>query len=1013
MPAVSGFRLIVAEKPSVARDIARTLGIRGGAKGSIGTGGTRVTWCLGHLAELAEPGSYDADWRGWRLDVLPMMPEEFRLQPRKDSGADQWRIVRDLLRDKQLGEVVNACDAGREGELIFANVYQLAGCEAPVQRLWISSMTAAAITEGFSKLRPGARMADLEAAARCRSEADWLVGLNATRAMTLRMRTGGSSSLLSLGRVQTPTLALLDAREQAIDDFVPETFFQVKVRFGVPAGKWEATWTPPLPPGRKKQPANADRLASRAEAEAILARTRGLPGQVARVDRKDKRERPPLLYDLTTLQQQANKRMKLSAKNTLEVAQALYERHKVITYPRTDSRHLSSDQVPGLAPVLSSLRFGPYQQTAERVLADWPRAPGKRVVDDAEVSDHHAIIPTGVDPRTCGLSAPEKRVFDLVARRFLAVFCDDAVFATVFVDTHIGQDSFVARGRSLLEPGWRAIDPPKQAKKEVLLPPVDQGAQAEQLEAKLHEGQTKPPRRHTEASLLGAMERAGDDLDDAELKRAMKRNGLGTPATRAAIIETLLARGYVVRDDGALAPTPNGRALLAALPVPELRSPAMTGSWEARLVAMAEGGDDRDRFMADIRGFVSEAIEAIRTMEVDAVLRDAVCPPVPLDGEVLGTCPKCQGEVHQTQRGWRCAGCPLYIPGQVARRDVSKRMAKALLLHGETKAVAGWKSRAGKTFTAGLKLKDDGVGFHFPEPDALGECPACGKPVRPRGKIVTCDTGRECPFVVFEEMSGRKIPTSAVIELLADGRSGLLEGFVDRDDKPFDGVLLWRERRVVVQRTDKRSTAGPVGSCPRCGAPVSFEGKRFACAGEGCDLSIPGKVMGRTLDPEDAAALLADGRTPRLHGFRQKSGAVFKAAVVLDATGPVRVDFSKPDTAELETPPPGGPPFAFGARVDCPICVEAAEHRPGYVIRGRAAWGCSRWRQGCGLRIPFEPHGFALDDEQARRVLGKHRQTKILKLPIGIGGVDVRGRIVLTPGEDPGWQAIKVTRGKR
>ena len=1008
---MSDFRLIVAEKPSVGRDIARTLGVRGGPRGSIGTGATRVTWCLGHLAELAEPGAYDSEWRSWRLDSLPMLPDSFKLQPRKDSGADQWRVVRDLLRDKQLGEVVNACDAGREGELIFANVYRLAGCRAPVQRLWISSMTEAAIRQGFSQLRPGAGMADLEDAARCRSEADWLVGLNATRAMTLKMRAGTSSALLSLGRVQTPTLALLDEREQAIVDFVPETFFGVKVRFGVPQGEWEAAWTAPLPPGRKQHGPHPDRLKSRQEAEAILDRIAGQPGQVVRVQRKQKRERPPLLYDLTTLQREANRRLKLSAKRTLELAQALYERHKVLTYPRTDSRHLGNDQVPGLGAVLGSLRFGPYQQAAAGVLARWPRKLGKRVVDDAEVSDHHAIIPTGVDPRGADLSPLEKRIFDLVARRFLAVFHDDAVFATVLVDTHIGQDSFVARGRSQLEAGWRAIDPPKQTRKEVLLPPVDEGARAEQRDAQVHQGETKPPRRHTEATLLGAMERAGDELEDAELKRAMKRNGLGTPATRAAIIETLIGRGYVVREQGALVPTPSGRGLLAALPVPELRSPALTGAWEARLVAMAEGDEDRDRFMTDVRAFVQRTIGAIKAMQVDATLRDSLAPPVPMDGELLGACPRCQGEVRETPRGWRCTGCPLDIPSTIARRTVSKRMAKGLLLHGKTKAVSGWKSRKDKTFSAGLELRDDGtVGFHFPEPEALGACPACGEPVRPRGKIVTCDTGRECPFVVFEEMSGRQIPVDAVRALLADGRSGMLEGFVDRSDRPFDGVLLWRDRRVVVQRVDRRSLVGPAGLCPRCGGEVAFAGKRWSCAGQGCDLSIPDRVMGRALDPEDVANLLRDGRTPRLHGFRQKGGAVFKAAVVLDASGGVRVDFSKPDGAEQEAPPPGGPPFAFGRRVDCPRCVDAAEHHPGYLIRGRSAWGCSRWKQGCSLRIPFEPVGVPLDEDQAQRLLSKHRQTKILKLPIGIGGVDVRGRIVLTPAEEPCWKAVKTPR---
>ena len=896
---MSGFQLVVTEKPSVARDIARVLGIRGGrGNGAIGDGDLRITWCLGHLVELAEPAAYDKAWKAWRLDTLPMLPPSFKLRARKKT-KDQWGVVKGLLKHADCQEVVNACDAGREGELIFSNVYRLSGSRAPVQRLWISSMTDAAIRDGFARLRPGTELADLDAAARCRSEADWLVGLNATRAMTIRARSGRDSTLLSLGRVQTPTLAMLVEREEAIERFVPVTFWQVKVQLAVDAGAWEALYNRVLPDGKR-----ADRLTDWAEAEAVLDRIRGLDAVVGDVTRKRTREKPPLLYDLTTLQKEANRRFRYSAKRTLEIAQALYEKHKVLTYPRTDSRHLGTDQQPLMPDLLQSLRFGPYEQAADDVLSRWPVTPGKRVFDDGEVSDHHAIIPTGVDPRTCSLDRDDKRIYDLVARRTLAVFHPDAVFAVMTVDALIGSDLFAARGRSCLDPGWRAIDPPKSDRKkkdEVVLPPVDTGDAAQQRGSELKEGQTKPPKRFTEATLLGAMERAGESLDDAELKRAMKRNGLGTPATRASIIETLLSRGYVERNRRQLLPTAQGRALLSVLPVPALRSPGLTGSWEARLVAMSEGEESRDAFMEDIRRFTAEMVEAMKAAEVDAiggVLRTQAVE----EGKLLGECPLCGAEVRAGRVGWDCTACDFRLWGVVAKREVSERMARQLLVDGRTAVLKGFKSRKGKDFSAALKLDPEGkVVFDFPEPEVLGECPACHQPVSRRGKVYTCTSGRDCPFVVWGEMGRRAIPEDAVRALLADGRSGLLSGFKSKAGRSYDGVLEWNGERVRVARVDT------------------------------------------------------------------------------------------------------GPPPAFGHRVDCPVCVQGGDGDPGYVIAGKAAWGCSKWRDGCKLRVPFELEGEPIGEEDARRLFSAKRATRYMPRRMGPSKELFEVRVALNPEEDPCW----------
>ena len=896
-------KLIVTEKPSVARDIARVLGVKGRGQGAIGSGDVRVTWCIGHLVELAEPAVYDKEWKRWRMETLPMVPDRFRLRAIRKTH-DQWKVVRDLLRHSDLHEVVNACDAGREGELIFSNVYQLSGCKAPVRRLWISSMTDRAIRDGFARLRPGAELADLEAAARCRSEADWLVGLNATRAMTLRARTAGSSTLLSLGRVQTPTLAILVDREIAIERFVPHTFWQVKVRFRVEAGQWEALWTGVGEDGKRY-----DRLDDRARAEAILERIRGRDGTVDGVRSRRKRERPPLLYDLTTLQKEANRRFRFSAKRTLGIAQDLYERFKVLTYPRTDSRHIGSDQVPQLAGLVESLRFGPYAEAASGVLDRWPRDLGTRVVDDGEVSDHHAIIPTGADPRAAALDRDHKKVYDLVARRFLAVFFPDAVFGISEVDTVIGDDLFAARGRICLDPGWRVIDPPASDKKkdaEVELPRVQEGDAAAQAAADLHEGQTKPPRRFSEATLLTAMERAGESLEDAELKRAMKRNGLGTAATRASIIETLLSRSYIERSKRQLHPTPQGRALMEALPVEALRSPRLTGEWEARLVSMAEGRESRETFMTDIRRFATEAVEALRSARIEGVQQLAGSEV--LEGEVVGKCPLCSADVRGSRRGWRCTACEFGLFDTVASRKVSVRMARQLLAEGRTGPVKGFRSRAGKNFSAALKLDPEGkVVFDFPprgggsDSEELGTCPACKTPVRARGKVYTCDKGRECPFVVFVEMSGRELPAEAVREVLRDGRSAMLTGFRTKAGRSFDGFLEWNGKRVKVTRVDS------------------------------------------------------------------------------------------------------GPPPAFGRRVDCPVCKDRGDADPGYVVAGRAAWGCSHWKQGCPLRVPFEIEGVALPEEEARRLFSHHRATRYSRRPIGASGELYEARVALRTGEDAGW----------
>ncbi len=645
-------QLVIAEKPSVARDLARVLGVRAGGKHALEGEQFVITWCIGHLVELEEPAAYDPAWKAWRLDRLPMLPQQFRLRGSKHA-LPQLRAVEALLRDRSFTAVINACDAGREGELIFRYVYQHASSRLPIRRLWISSLTDEAIRKGFAALRPGQDYDRLGDAARSRSEADWLVGMNATRAITAKGREAGHDALYSIGRVQTPTLAMLVERERAIQAFVPRAYWEVAAALRTDDGA--------AVPARWRFE-RAARLGTAVLAEQIAARDQAEPAAVVeRVRSRTVREPPPQLFDLTSLQRTANRRYGFSAQRTLEIAQALYERHKLITYPRTDSRHLSADVAAELTPAFTALAAVPaYARFAQPLLDAPPRPdrPNPRVVDDAKVHDHHAIIPTGTRIVREALDRDLARVFDLIAIRFLGAFYPDAEIAvteawirtgpaagappTGTVDTELilgalppMPDRYLARGRVRLVAGWQevaGIGPEGTARPragETRAGGDDGGGGGDEREPTgmlpvLVEGQrltgtytpvskeTKPPLRYTEATLLGAMEGAGRAMDDDAMRAAMKDTGLGTPATRASIIETLLRRTYIERDQKWLVPTPTGIGLISAIPVPSLASPELTGGWEARLAAIARGEDTRAAFMGDIARYVAGIVDAIR-----------------------------------------------------------------------------------------------------------------------------------------------------------------------------------------------------------------------------------------------------------------------------------------------------------------------------------------------------------------------------------------------------------------
>ncbi len=707
--------LVIAEKPSVGRDLARVLeGPFEKHEGWLEGPHDVITWAVGHLVQLAEPDEYDERFKKWRMADLPIVPEHFKLVVRDERSKKQMGVVQRLLKRDDVDSVVNACDAGREGELIFAYLYEKAGARKPVQRLWLQSMTTAAIREAFGHLRPGAELGRLQEAARSRSEADWIVGMNATRAATIRLRSSFDGAV-SLGRVQTPTLAIIAAREEEIRAFTPEPYWLVDATFEasgdrVYAGRFHAGAKP--------------RIASAPEAAAIVEAVRGRTGEISKLEKTERSERAPLLYDLTSLQRDANTRFGFSARRTLGAAQRLYEEHKAITYPRTNSRFITRDLVAEIKPTARRAGEQPeYAKAADYVLG-LDVLPLARVVDDAKVTDHHAILPTptSVDPAKWR-SEDDRRVYDLVTRRFLAVFHPDAVFENTRVETTVEGHVFRTRGKVLLVPGWRGvygetIDAERgddDEGSEQQLPRLERGEAADVKQVESLEKETKPPRRYTDASLLGAMETAGKLVDDDELREAMKDSGIGTPATRAAIIERLIDVGYLERDGRALVATEKGRNVIRLLGEHQLTSPSLTGDWEHRLAKIEEGGDSRRAFMSDIVKFTEKTVH-----DFDERLKGVRIPRAN-----LGPCPVCGHDIVENRKGFSCwsredPGCGFVIWKGKAGKQLNAAAARELIEHGRSeKQVTGFKGRSGRSFRARLALEQGSDGkwrVEFDEP---------------------------------------------------------------------------------------------------------------------------------------------------------------------------------------------------------------------------------------------------------------------------------------------------------
>ncbi len=717
----------------MGRAIAAALGIQGSGRSFIQGKDTLITWCVGHLVEALAPEGYDPGLKAWRLETVPFFPEPFRYAP-IESSRDQYEVVARLLKRDDVTEVVNATDAGREGELIFDLVYRLAECSKPVLRFWTSSLTDDAIREAYAAMKPGEAYTGLRDAARCRQEADWLVGINCTRTQTLVMRRSGGEGVYSVGRVQTPTLALLVNRELEITHFTPKDFWTLWGVFAAPEGTYKGKWF------QKVDGRDQDRFEKEEEARALAERLARKPGKVVSAASKTEKKRPELLYDLTTLQKEANKRFGFTAEHTLEVAQELYE-SKLISYPRTNSRYLTeadAQKAPGWIKSIGAGQLEPLKPFVARLRERWPVKLDKRFVNDKEVEDHSALVPTENPARS--LSGDKLKIYELIARRFLAAYFPERIEAKTTLITQVEDQTFKTTGTVVKELGWSEVDPPhSRPKKEAKakdgegeepeededsgsLPAVKKGQTVETKELYPKAGKTSPPKRMSEADLLGAMQGAGRELEDDELKGAMKDCGLGTPATRANIIETLLKRAYVERRRNILQPTAKGIELIQGLQAETLTSPQLTGEWEAEMERIRRGEAQRGAFMERIRGFVAELVTQIKAKAPASSRR--------IFGPVVGTCPRCGSNLHQ--RDWegrhyvKCA----------AQKDPECRVSYDTDLEGkplETCRFCQGPVRATRNGSKICALCDRWQEERQPAataPPPTQPCPACGQEAR-------------------------------------------------------------------------------------------------------------------------------------------------------------------------------------------------------------------------------------------------------------------------------------------
>ena len=929
--------LIIAEKPSVAADLARALGKIPKQGDHFENDQYVISSAVGHLVGLQMPEDIDKKKYGfWRLETLPIIPEQFELMPIPESKT-RFDQLKKLLARKDVTSVINACDAGREGELIFTYIYQLTKCKKPFQRLWMSSMTNDGINEAFKHLRSAEQMQGLADAARCRSESDWLIGINGTRALTKRMFGSRAGNVASVGRVQTPTLAIVYNRELEIRNFKPRDYWRITASFAVAKGTYEGTYQRPDFKKNDDEHDRVDRLWVKKSAEVVLAACQSQPQAAVTEEKKGSTQIAPKLYDLTTLQREANGRYGFPAKRTLQIAQALYERHKMITYPRTDSRALPEDYMPLVRETLGNLH-GELKGHARRVLESGWVQPNKRIFNNAQVSDHFAIIPTQHEAKH--LDEAEAKLFDMIARRFVATFHPVAEFDITTRLSVVADHTFKTEGKVLTAPGWLAVygkttidDDSPDSKALPAMSPEDK-SKAKTVDPVLHAEATRPPPRYTEATLLSAMEGAGKLVEDEDHAEAMKERGLGTPATRADTIEGLVNQKYMDRSQRELVPTTKAEQLmqfLTAVKATDITSPTMTGEWEFHLREMEHGKFSREKFMAEIVKETKGIVERVKGFEEDDSVARVTAIISPTDGKPL----------RETLRGYKSADGELMVYKIIGGRRMEEAEVKELIDKRQVGPLDGFISNKTRNrFSAVLKLvlveetkkevtvKKWKTEFDFGDKADIATLTAFW--TDPATKAELCENGgsyilreREGEgwkqtFRVGRIMCQKAIPPEQAIKMVAEGKTDLIVGFISKKGRPFDAFLKregpkmsWEfpPRKAKLDKDGKPiarkarvpldlSKATVIGESKVHGGELVMTDDAFYVRKPGQDnravFKCQRKVCEVEIPVDEIRLLIEDGRSNLIEGFVSKRGNKFSAYLVLS---------QKQDKAEFEFPP--------------------------------------------------------------------------------------------------------------
>jgi len=925
-----GKALIIAEKPSVASDISKALGKFQKHDDYFENDQYVISSAVGHLLTIVPPPGVEAAKGKWAFKNLPVIPPHFDLEPIEKSEP-RLRVLKKLIKRDDVTELINACDAGREGELIFRNIVRHAKAKQPIKRLWLQSMTPASIRDGFAALKSDESMQPLSDAAMSRSEADWLVGINGTRAMTAFNSKLGGFFKTTVGRVQTPTLAIVVEREAKIRAFKPRDFWEVIGTFDAAAGNYTGRWFDEKFSRSEDEQAKAERIWDKAAAEAIKAKCLGKPGIVTE-ESKPTTSMSPLLYDLTSLQRDANSRFGFSAKNTLGLAQALYEKHKVLTYPRTDSRALPEDYIATVKTTLGMLEgVTGYSVYAEQILKSGWVHPNKRIFNNAKISDHFAIIPTSLAPKT--LSEPEQKLYDLVTKRFLAIFYPAAEFLETNRITRVEGEPFKSAGKVLVSPGWLTVYGKESDSDETpSLAPVKPNETVKTSAIEVKDNVTKPPARYSEATLLSAMEGAGKLVDDDELREAMSEKGLGTPATRAATIEGLIYEGYIHRNGRELQATAKAFSLmelLNGLGIPELTKPELTGDWEFQLKEMQRKKISRTEFMSGIADMTRRIVDRAKLFEHDTIPGDFGVLQVP--------CPKCGGEIHEKYKQYQCVKCDFAFWKTLCSRMFEPEEVEKIITDKVIGPLQGFRSKQGFPFAAVLTMtaehkvefdfgnggKDgaDAAPVDFTGKEPLGKCPKCGAQVFDGGMNYVCEkqTGPTptCDFRTGKIILQQEISPEQVKKLLDTGKTDLLKGFISKKtNRKFEAFLAFKDGKVSFEfapreKKGKTRSSGPppkidftgkaeVGKCPKCGGIVFDTEAGYICQNsqleaKSCKFKIGKIILEQPIEAAQAAKILKDKKSDVLDKFISKSGKPFPAFLVMDKKGKITFEFPSRD----------------------------------------------------------------------------------------------------------------------